>query len=796
MRNDLRFAIRAFRKRPGFTAVAVLTLGLGIGANTAVFTMVNAFLIKPLPFRDASRLVAVSDVQPPHTLTPASLPEFEDWRSSDAVFEGITAQFPRSRNITSFAEPMRVRVMQVARGYFTILGVDAVAGRTFSADEHKPGAAATVLISSALWHTRFGGAPDAIGKSLVIDAKPYTIVGVIPSEPFNIATRTPADLWTPLERDPPWTNRGTHYLQVIGRLRAGVTWERAESAIGVLASQLESRSRSGHLMSIEPLRQQMFGTIRPTLLLLLAAAGFLLLIATVNVANLLLARATSRSREFAIRAAIGASRWRIVRQALMESVVLASGGAVLGLALSAALTRLLAVWWPSGFPKPGTWQPDWRVLAFLCGVSLVSAVVFGLAPAVQVSMTAVTDALKQGAGNVPAGARGRARSALVISEVAVACVLLIGSGLLLKSFWRLMQVDPGFRAENVLTMSVALPQAKYPKPGQRQEFFDEVLRRLRAMPGTIAAGAILNLPLAGGGMNGDFAIAGRSFPKNQEPVAEKICVTPDYFRTMGMRLERGRWFTEQDGTPGRYVAIVNEALAREFFPHEDPVGKRIDVQVGDVAEMQEIVGVVADVHIDGLDAAAGYQTYVPYKQLPSNGMILAIRTAADPAAIAAEARRQVLAVDREQPVSNVKTMRQVVSDSVAGRRMSAAVVAAFAFFALVLACIGIYGVVSYWVTQRTREIGIRGALGARRGDIFSLVLGQGMMLAGCGLAAGVAASLLVTRYLGTLLFGVSARDATILTAVPVVLAVVALAACAIPARRASRIHPLLALRFE
>jgi putative ABC transport system permease protein len=795
MFNELQHAIRAFLKRPAFTAIVVLTLALGIGANATIFTLVNAFLIKPLPFPEAGRLISVSDFQPPDAVTPASFPEFEDWRNTNQVFESLTAWFPRAMNLTGSAEPQRIRVVQVARGYFSTLGIDAMLGRTFAPDEHKPGAPAVAVIGSALWRTEFGSAMNVTGKTLTVGGEPYVVVGVLPSEPLSVGTRANADLWVPLERDLLWSSRGTHFLAVVGRLKPGVSIEQARSSLAVLTKQLGDKNKTDHGIRIKALQEQMFGNLRPTLVILLVAAGFLLLIAAVNVANLLLARSSSRAREFAIRVAIGASRWRLIRQTLIESVVLATAGGAAGLGLSLAMSKLLQVFWPAGVLKPQTFQPDWRVLLFLAVISFLTALLFGIAPAIQASMVALHEALKGGWGHPSSGARGRTRNVLVVSEIAVACVLLIGAGLLLKSFARLMAVDPGFHAENVLTMSVTLPAAKYKEDAQRQAFFDAALGRLRAMPGTLAAGAILNLPLSEGGMNGSVEIIGRTFPKDREPVTEKIIVTPEYFQAIGMRLLRGRWFTGQDGTKGHAAVIINEAMARQYWPHEDPIGKQMKIQLG-ISDVQEIVGVVADVKLDDLSAVPGNQTYLPYKDSPSDAMTLVVRTAADPLQIIPAVRRAIREIDSEQPIADVKTMQHVVSDSLGSRRISTGVVGAFAFFALLLASVGVYGVVSYWVSQRTREIGIRNAIGARRWDIFELVLSRGMLLVGGGVVAGLAASFILTRYLASLLFGVSTHDWMTMTAVPVVLAVIAFLACCIPARRASRIDPMVALRFE
>ena len=795
MINEIRQAIRAFLKRPAFTAIVVLTLALGIGANVTIFTLVNAFLLKPLPYRDSARLMSVSDFQPPDTETPASFPEFDDWRNTNQVFESMTAWFERPMNLTGSGDASQIRVMQVARDYFSTLGVQPVAGRVFTRDEHKRGAAETVLISSALWRDRFGADPDIVGKPLTISGKQYQVIGVLPSDRLRVGTRMGADAWMPLERDLPFADRGTHFLTVIGRLKPGVTLEQARSRLAILAKELAEKSKSDHGIHIQSLQANMFGDSRPNLLVLLAAAGLLLLIAGVNVANLLLALATARSREFAIRVAIGATRGDLMRQTMVESVVVAVAGGIAGLGLSLAAARLLEAFWPSRVLKPPTFDPDWRVLLLLAGISILTALLFGLAPAVQTSMLSLNEALKDGWGHLSGGARGRMRNVLVVSEIAVACLLLVGAGLLLKSFVRLMTLDPGFHAENVLTMSVSLPHAQYKENAQTQAFFEETLHRFQALPGAIAAGAIADLPLSGGNVNGDIEIVGRTFPKDGAPITDKIVVTPEYFRAIGMRLVRGRWFNELDGTKGHASVIINESMARRFWESADPIGKQLKVQYP-LSEVQEIVGVVSDVKTADLALAPTYQTYIPYRDLPIPALTLVVRTTQDPLRVVPEVRQIIRAIDPEQPLADVKTMQQVVSDSLGSRRMSATIVGTFAFFALALASIGIYGVVSYWVSQRTREIGIRQALGARQLDVFELVVSRGMLLAGCGIAVGLAASFALTRYLSSLLFGVSAQDWMTMAIVPLILIAVAFLACWIPARRASRVDPMVALRFE
>lgn len=795
MRTDLRYALRTLLKRPGFTVLVVLTVALGIGATATIFSIVSAYYLRPLPFREPGRLVYLTDVQPGNMRTPASTPEFEDYRDATNLFENVTAQNTPSMNLTGRDRPVRLRVAQVARDYFSVFGIQPVAGRAFTADEHKAGAQPVVALSTALWRSEFGGNPGVVGSAVTIDSTRYTVVGIFDANRFNFGDRSVLDAWMPLERDPPYSGRGTHFLSVFGRLKEGVSLEQAQSGVAVLAKQLDAKYKTGHGISVRSLREELFGEARTSLMMLFVAAGLLMLIAAANVANLLLARATARSREFAIRLAIGAGRWQLVRQTLAESICVVFAGGLFGLLFSMWASGALQRLWPETMMRPSDFDADWRVLVFLVSASAVIAMLCGLGPAFQVSIGSLSERLREGWGHFDGG-RNRGRSVLVASEIVVACILLSGASLLLTSFWRVLHVDPGFRAENVLTMRVSLPAAKYKENAQRIAFVDNLLPRLRALPGTVAAGAANSIPLDDGNMNGDFRIAGRPpFPQNEQPVAEKHAATPDYFRALGIRLLRGRWFTEQDGGPGRQVILINEAMAKKFWPNEDPVGKRMDLQIGQKGD-QEIVGVVGDVKLDSLDRPVRYEGYLPYRQLAMNYMTIVIRTTGDPAALANAARKQVLAVDPEEPVSNVATMERVVNTSVAGRRLSAVMVATFAMFALLLATIGIYGVVSYWVSQRTREIGIRCALGAQRRDIFEMVIGRGVMLAMCGAVAGVVVSLLLTRFVESLLFGVSAHDWVTMTGVPLLLVLVTVVACSVPARRASKVDPVIALRFE
>jgi predicted permease len=794
--NDLRYSVRTLTKKPAFAIVVVLTLALGIGANTTIFTVVNAYLLRPLPFTDPERLVSLTDVQPPNDLTPASFPEFDDWRKGNQVFTEVAGQFSASLNLIGRREPERVLGVLVSENYFSMLGIQPVAGRTFRAEEHRPGANPVVVIGTDLWQREFNRTTDVIGKNITLNRTNYTVVGVVPAAILRTLGPQKGDLWIPLERAAPYTQRGMHFLRIVARLKPGVGIEQARSDLKVMAHRLEVQYKTGHGIALAPLREQLFGNVRLSLLLLLGAAGFLLLIATANVANILLARASARSKEFAIRTALGAGRGRLIRQTLTESLLLSSLGGIGGFLAALWGSDLLRLAWPPAIPRPESFAIDWRVLSFLVLASLLSGALFGLAPALQISMSSLNETLKDGWSQSSGSARNRLRSALVVSEIAVAALLLVGSGLLLRSFARILAVDPGFHAENVLTMDISLPASKYKTDPQRVAFFDNLIGRIRSLPGTLSAGAIINLPLGDGGMNGDFQIQGRTFPPNQSPMAEKCIVTPDYFRAMGVRLLRGRWFTDQDGRDAHTVAIVNESLARRFWPNQDPIGKRLDISLSEQSNWQEIVGVVADVKREALDASTTSEIYVPHSQTPSGAMALVIRSTADPANLAAAVRLRVAELDKEQPIFNVRTMQEVVSTSLSGRRMSTILLAAFAGCAMLLASIGIYGVVSYWVAQRTREIGIRSALGARQTDILRLVLGHGMLLAGAGTGIGLAASLVLTRFLASLLFGVTSHDLTTMASAAASLIGVALLACYIPARRAAKVDPLVALRFE
>ncbi|MDQ3804728.1 MAG: ABC transporter permease [Acidobacteriota bacterium] len=794
--QDVRYGARMLVKRPGFALVAVLTLALGIGATTAIFTFVDAFLLRPLPYPEADRLTVVFDVQPDLEDAPASFLEFKDWSAQSQSFEQMTALFHTSFNFVGREGPERVRGAQVAENYFALLGARPHAGRGFSAADHQPGAAPVALVGHGLWQNQFGGDPHLPGKSVVLNDTAYTVVGVMPPDAPSFSGQARTEVWVPLEPHTPWRDRGTHYLTVLARLREGVDAPRAQAEMNVVAKRIGEANDSTHGARLVSLRTHLVGDTRDRLLLVFAAVGFVLLIALANVANLLLVRATGRVREFAIRAALGAGRRRLLRQLLTESVLLALLGGAAGGLLAVWLIDLIAAGWPPGVPRPERIGMDWRVLGFTAALSLLAGLLFGLAPAWRAARIDLNESLKENSGKAT-GDRGgqRTRSLLVVSEIALATMLLLGAGLMLKSFWRLQHVNPGFEPEGLLTLQVSLPPVRYPEARQRAAFFQDVLRRVGALPGVESAGAVNNLPLGGGSMNGDFLIeGGPPSPRGQEPLCEKYIVSAGYFDTMGIPLRRGRVFTERDAPGQPAVVIVNEKMAERFWPGEDPLGRRMSWDGGE--SWSTVVGVVGDVKHAGLDRAPEFESYVPFLQVPSPGMAVVVRTPAEPTSLVSAVKNEILAVDKEQPVFSVRTMTQIVSNSIARQRLSATLLGVGAALALLLASIGIYGVLAYAVTQRTHEIGVRIALGARAADVLGLVIRQGMGLALIGVSAGLVGALGVTRLLSGFLYGVSATDPLTFTTVALMLAAVALLACYVPARRATKIDPMVALRYE
>jgi putative ABC transport system permease protein len=795
--QDLRYGVRMLLKNPGFALVAVIALALGIGANAAIFSVVNAVLLRSLPFDDPDRLIVLRENKPPQFPEFSVAPgNFLDWQKQNTVFEKLAAIRGFSYNLVDTGEPERLRGARVSAGLFEMLGVKPSQGRTFAAEEDQSGHDAVVILSHSLWQRRFGADPNILGRTLTLNASTYTVVGVMPPD-FQFPDRE-TELFTPVAFDAKQADQhGSHYISAIGRLKPGVSIEQARTEMSAIAARLAQQypdSNTGWGVSLFKMQEYESRDIKPALLILLGAVALVLLIACANVANLLLARATARQREIAIRTALGASRWRVIRQLLTESILLALVGGGIGLLLAVWGVDLLLALAPENLPHVKGGTLDGRVLGFTLLITLLTGIVFGLVPALQSSRPNLNETLKEGGRGATTG-HNRVRSSLVITEVAVALVLLIGAGLLIRSFYRLQQVNPGFNPRNALAVALSLPGKKYPEPEQNAQFYTQLIEKVSTLPGVVAVGATQSLPIHDDYVLG-FNIQGRApDAPGEEPSTNYYAVSPGYFKAMGIPLLRGRLFTEQDTKDTPRVAVINETMAKKFFPNEDPIGKGINVTNGP-ERFREIVGIVGDVKQYGLDQPTTAQTYEPYLQTPFQGMTLVVRTEGNPAALTAGVRSQVLSIDKDQPVSRVRTLEQVIAESVAKQRFAMLLLGIFAMVALVLAGVGLYGVMSYAVTQRTHEIGIRMALGAQQRDVLKLVVGQGMILALVGVLIGLLASLALTRVMTTLLFGVSATDPLTFLAIPALLAAVALLASFMPARRAMKVDPMVALRYE
>jgi putative ABC transport system permease protein len=727
-----------------------------------------------------------------------------DLRNQSQTFEGVGAFGEFSVNLTGEGEPERIDGQLVTANVFKLLGVEPALGRTFSPDEDQVGQHLVVVLSDALWRRRFNGDRSIVGRNITLNAQSFTVVGVMPPDFFFPVRET--ELWTPWAMHPEEASgRGDHYLHVMARLKTGATIEQANAEVEAIASRLSSeypRTNEGLGFLVNSFHEDYVGNLRKPILILFAAVALVLLIACANVANLLLAQATTRRREIAIRIALGARRVAIIRQLLVESLLLAGGGGLLGV-----LGAIWGVQWlpklaPQSLSKLHSVTVDTRVFVFTLGVTMLTAVVFGVVPAFHASRSNPGDTLSETGRDMAGGMSGRfARRALVIAEVALAVVLLVGAGLLIRSFQRLRQVEPGFRTDNLLTMRMMLPNSKYPKPEQRRAFLDELLRRVDELPGVESAGMISFLPLSFSGMNFSFSIEGRAAPGDMDlPFALYRVVSPDYFRAMGIPLQRGRFFDSRDLSTAPPVVVVNRRLAEHFWPGEDPTGKRLKIGPPDSPNpWAAVAGVVGDVRQAGLYGEHKFELYVPYAQ-EWRGFVtprdLVVRTSGDPLQVAAAVRQAVWSVDKDQPVSNVRTMEQVVGSAVSRERFQMLLLALFATLALVLACVGLYGVISYAVVQRTHEIGVRMALGAQPGDVLRLVIRQGMVLTLIGLVFGVAIAFAVTRVMSEMLFNITATDPLTFLGVPIVLGVIAFLACYIPARRATKVDPLVALRYE
>jgi putative ABC transport system permease protein len=801
----MRYGVRMLWKSPGFMLVAIFTLALGIGANSAIFSVVNAVLLRPLAFKNPETLVRVKGELKKQGVDqePLSYPDFVDLKAQSQMLESLAAYNQTSGALTgSGGEPERLRGANVSAELFPLLGIPPVIGRTFSPEEDRVGGAPVVVLSHALWQRRFGSDPHIVGQQIMLNGRSTTVLGVMAPDfnfPIQAAQR---DYWMPLvpsvgERA---TQRGSHYLNVIGRLKPGATLAQAASDTTALGARLEEQypdSNVGFSLAVVAAHEDVVKDVKPALLVLLGAVGFVLLIACANVANLLLARAAGRAKEIAIRTALGASRLRVVRQLLTESVLLSLTGGTLGLLLAVWGVDLLIAASPADIPRVKEMGLDVRVLLFTLGISVLTGLIFGLAPAVQSSKLDLNESLKEGGrGSTEGLRRNRVRSLLIVVEVALSLVLLISAGLLIKSFMRLRDVNPGFNPNNVLSVSISLPQVKYADEAKQAAFYRDVLERIRETPGVVSAGGIFTLPLSGSNRVNTFDIVGRPSNPEELPEGNDRVATPDYFRAMGIPVIKGRVFTERDDANAPPVVIVNESLARRYFAGEDALGKRMIIS-DKYPQGNEIVGVVGDVRHKSLDVEGGAEFYRSYLQSPAASMSLVVRTErADPASIASSIRSAVQQVDKDQPISNIQTMDQLLADSVAQRRFNMLLLGIFACVALILAAVGIFGVMSYSVTQRTHEIGIRMALGAQGSDVLKLVVGQGMSLALIGVALGLLASVIMTRVMSNLLFGVSATDPLTFAGVSLLLTVIALIACYIPARRATRVEPVIALRYE
>jgi len=801
---DLRYGLRMLAKNPGFTIVAVIALALGIGANSAIFSVVNTVLLRPLPYRNPEQLVMVWEENSKQGFpkdTPAAA-NYVDWRDQNHVFESIAAMADISFNLTGTGDPERIDGQRVSTSFFPLLGVEPQLGRAFRPEEDKPGANQVAVMSYGLWQRRFGADPGIIGKPISLNGKSFIVVGVMPRS-FQFPRNN--QLWIPIAFDAKEAgNRGAHYLQVVARIRSGTTLEQAQAEMTTIAARLEKQYPATNTSIgavVTPLHQQVVGKIRPALLVLLGAVAFVLLIACANVANLLLARAAVRQKEIALRLALGATRSRLIRQFLTESVLLASLGGAVGLLLSLAGLNVLKGFIPPNIPQAGNITIDGKVLIFTMLVSLATGLIFGLAPALQAAHFNLNDTLKESGRDSDAGTRGnRIRGLLVISEVAVSFILLIGAGLLINSFVRLRNVDPGFRAANVLTMRIVLPEVRYPDRKGRAPFYDELIRRVEALPGVMSAAVVTDVPLTNSGNSVGVSIEGRADPApDRVPIVITRMISPNYFKTMGIPLRQGRELNQGDKADSSPVVVISETTARLFWPGADPLGKRIKVGVGPNNSNQwlSVVGVVKDVRNDELGIEPKPQMYLPHAQNEFfDPRALVVRTNVDPLSLAATVRRTVWEIDKDQPVSDISSMEQVVAESVARQRFSMLLLGVFAGLALVLAAVGIYGVMSYAVAQRTHEIGIRMALGAQRSDVLKLTIGQGLRLVVSGVVIGFAAAFALTRVMASLLFGISPTDSTTFITISLVLISVAALASYIPALRATRVDPMFALRYE
>jgi predicted permease len=798
--KDLRFGLRLLRKNPGFTAVAVITLALSIGANSAIFDVVNGVLLKPLPYKEPDRLVRVFENNPRFPKFPTSPANFLDYRELNDVFEDFAAFVRGDLDLSVNDRPERLIGMRVSNGYFHLLGFEPELGRAFLPNDEIKGNEQVAIISDALWQQRFGGDPDIIGRAVTLSGMSFTVVGVmgpglqhVGGDYHSLPHGGNVDVWWPLTMDP--KIRTSHFLNAIARIRPGITREAAEARMNSIALQLEQQHPEikDWRIRLVSLRDEIVGGAQTMLWILFGAAGFVLLIACVNIANLLLATSSARQKEIAVRTALGAARVRLIRQMLTESLLIAVLGGVAGLAVAKwGISALLALG-PKGIPRMHMISLDWRTFAFTLTAAVLTGALFGLAPALQVSRVNLNESLKEGGRGSSGGARhNRLRGLLVVAEVSLAFVLLIGAGLLMRTFVYLQRVDPGFNPNNVLTATIDLPGARYASSKQAAAFYRDLTGRLGSLPGVQAAGATSDLPWSGYDENTSFGIEGRQYSDDEYPSAQYHFVTPEYFRVVGIPLVAGRFFTETDDADAPKVILINKSMADRYWPDEEAVGRRVRMW----GETRTIAGIVGDLKDSPGELRAKPGFFFPVAQQSQRGMVIVMRAQGDPMSLVAAMRTELWALDRDLPLADIKTLDQVASAALARTRFTMLLLSVFAGVALLLAAVGIYGVMSYSVTQRTHEIGIRVALGAQRRDVIRLVARQGMRLALAGLGAGLIAALVLTRVMSSLLFGVGATDPITFASIALLLTGVALGACFVPARRATKMDPMIALRHE
>ena len=808
--QDLRYGLRTLMQSPGFTIVAVLTLAIGIGANTAIFSFVDGVLLRPLPYAEPDRILRVLEKPPGGGRNGISTLNYLDWQKENTVFEYMAAQTGGSVTLTGINDPVQLRGARVSPHYFDIFGIKSVVGRTFLSDEDQQGKDHVAVLSHRLWESQFGADPSVIGRSIILDGEPTVIIGVLP--PGGAFDRAFAQIWRPLSFRPENMTRNFHWFGAFARLKQGVTLEQARAqmdAIGARIAREYPDSNKGWGVMVEPFAETIVGKqLRQSLYVLLSAVGMVLLIGCANLANLTLARATAREREVAIRASLGASRWRLARQFLTENVLLSVTGGTLGLAVGyGTMAGLKIAVPPFSFPREANITIDERVLAFTLALSILTGVIFGLAPAIHATRPSLAGSMKEGGRGASTGAaRQRLRGALVVIEVALAFVLLTGAGLLIRSFFQMQHVDPGFDSTNVITAGLPIPDKRFPDPAQLNTYLRQIMTAVGSLPGVREVALTSALPMQGWGYGMPFLIANRPFVDraNRKGCFFKM-VSSSYFRALGMRLRKGRMLTDRDVKGSPPVAVINETMVRKYFPGEDPIGKRILVQEIVPGKTQlgpeipwEIVGVVADETVGSLDDKVDNNPgiYVSNEQSPVYFQALLVRGAMDPSLLRKAILNAVHELNKDQPLTDMKTLDQIKDESLASNRLRSMLLAVFAAIALLLSAIGIYGVISYSVVQRTHEMGIRAALGASTSNILALVLRSGMLMTLVGLVLGVAGALGLSRLLSTLLFGVGERDPVTIAAVAAILGIVALAACYIPAHRATRVDPMVALRYE